>query len=69
MQILSPGKSIFASRVLWVNGLTVAAAVLTALSGVAHNLPPDAMPYIVSALAAVNFALRFLTTVPIATKV
>lgn len=60
-------KSPFASRTLWLNGLTVAAAVLTVLSGMSANLPPQAMPYIVGGLAVVNFALRFITTQPVST--
>ena len=58
-------KSPISSRTLWLNGLTIAAAILTALTGAADKLPPEAMPYIVGGLALVNFALRFLTRVPI----
>ena len=58
-------KSAVASRTLWLNGLTIAASVLAALTGMADKLPPEAMPYIVGGLAVVNFALRFLTTVPV----
>lgn len=65
MPLLEP-KSWLESKVLWVNGLTVAAMILTSLSGQAEHVPAGWMPYIVAALAATNFALRFLTTTPVA---
>lgn len=58
-------KPLLASRTLWVNGLTVAAAVLASLSGMTEHIPASWMPYIVAALAAVNFSLRFVTTAPL----
>lgn len=64
MPLLEP-KSWLASKTLWLNGLTLAAVVLTALSG-SPIIPPTALPYVVGALAAVNFALRFLTDAPLA---
>lgn len=64
----STPKPAWASRTLWVNGLTIAAAVLTALSGVSHAIPAEYMPYIVTGLAAVNFALRFVTNAPVSTS-
>ena len=53
------------SKTLWFNVLTFAASVLTVLSGAANHIPAEAMPWIVGALAAVNFALRFVTDKPL----
>lgn len=58
-------KSPLYSKTLWINGLTVVIAVLTAVSGMADQIPPQAMPYIVAAIAVANFALRFLTDSPL----
>lgn len=58
-------KSLFASRTFWLNALTFAAALLTALSGMTEAIPPAFMPHIVAALAAVNIALRMVTTQPV----
>lgn len=58
-------KHVLASKTVWINGLTVAVAILTALTGQADHLSPEWMPYIVASLAAVNVALRFLTTLPL----
>lgn len=59
-------KPIWQSKTFWVNGLTLAAAVLTALSGQSQHIPADWLPYIASGIAAVNIALRFLTDKPVA---
>ena len=58
-------KSPLLSRTVWVNLLTVAAAVLAHLSGATEYVPADSLPYIVGTLGIVNLALRFLTDKPI----
>lgn len=58
-------KSWLASKTLWVNGLTIAAAVLLAVSN-SPVLPAEFMPYILGALAVVNVALRIFTDAPLA---
>ena len=58
-------KSLFASKSFWFNALTAAAAILTAISGHAEIIPPAVMPYVVAILAAVNIALRMVTTEPV----
>lgn len=55
-------KSPLASKTLWVNGLTILAAVLLTLSGMTDVIPANVMYFITIGLAAVNFALRFVTT-------
>ena len=64
MPLIDP-KSPWASKTLWINGLTLAVTVLTVLSGMSDKLPPQAMPWIVGALALANFGLRFLTDSPL----
>lgn len=59
-------KSPFASKTLWVNGLTLAAVVLTAL--VDHTLiidSPAVLAALTMGLSAVNMVLRFLTNKPL----
>jgi len=59
-------KSPFASKTLWVNGLTLAAVVLTAL--VDHSLiteNPAVLASLTMGLSAVNMVLRFLTNKPV----
>lgn len=58
-------KHPLASKTVWINVLTVAVAVLTAVSGQTENIPVEWMPYIVAGLAAVNVALRFVTSIPL----
>ncbi len=50
------------SRTLWVNGLTAAVTILTWAGGI---VPPEWQPAVTLGLAAVNFALRFITTQPV----
>jgi hypothetical protein len=57
-------KSPLASKTLWINGLTLAVSVLTAVAA-PDVLPPSVAPYLVAALAVANLVLRFLTTKPI----
>lgn len=64
LPVLVEPKSLLASKTLWVNVLTAAAAVLTALSG-SELIPATVMPYIVVGLAAVNILLRTITTQPV----
>lgn len=61
-------KPFWQSKTLWVNVATLAVAVLTALSGQADVIPPEAMPYIVGALSVANLVLRYLTKQPLALK-
>ena len=59
-------KSPFASKTLWVNGLTLAAVVLTAL--VDHQLiteNPAVVAALTMGLSAVNMILRFVTSQPV----
>lgn len=60
--VLSETKSPLLSKTLWINGLTLAATVLTWATGI---VPPEYQPVVTIGLAAVNFALRFLTSQPI----
>ena len=56
-------KSIFASKTLWLNALTLAGAALTYV--VNHDLfaqNPDLSAALVSVLALVNIGLRLVTT-------
>lgn len=62
--LLDP-KSPWLSKTLWINGLTVLAAILATVSGMNEQIPAEAMPYIIAGLAAVNFVLRFLTERPV----
>ena len=57
-------KSILLSRTFWLNALTGIAALLAALSG-SDVIPPAFAPYLVTALAVVNIALRVVTTQPV----
>jgi hypothetical protein len=57
-------KSWLASKTLWINGLTLAAAALLAVSN-SPVLPAEFTPYVVGALAVVNVALRFFTDSPL----
>ena len=61
---LKLGKGLLRSKTFWVNLLTGAASLLTAVGGIAL-LPPSVAPYLVSALAVVNIFLRVLTSKPI----
>ena len=63
MPLLEP-KSWLASKTLWINGLTLAVTVLTALTS-SSILTPGLAPYLLGALAVVNLALRFLTDQPL----
>jgi len=59
-------KSPFSSKTLWVNGLTLAAVVLTAL--VDHQLiveNPAVLAALTMGLSAVNMVLRFVTSQPV----
>ncbi len=58
-------KSPLLSKTLWVNGLTVAITVLTALSGLADIIPPRAMAILVALLGVANLALRVVTKAPL----
>ena len=61
-------KSPWESKVLWVNGLTIAAAVLVWLvdTQTAGGLPFELdARWIAFILAAINFALRFVTNAPV----
>lgn len=53
------------SKTFWVNFLTGAASVITAVAGISV-LPPSVAPYLVTGLAVVNIFLRLLTNKPIA---
>jgi hypothetical protein len=56
-------KPFFESKTLWVNGLTLTAAIITALTNselIANN--PQLFAWLSAALAGVNLVLRFLTT-------
>ena len=59
-------KSLFQSKTFWLNALTAAAAILTALTGMTDVIPPVVMPYIIAGLAGVNIVLRIVTTQPVA---
>lgn len=54
-------------RTLIVNGLSLAAIVLTGMTG--QITDPETLRYIAMGLAAVNFGLRFLTTTPVGKSV
>lgn len=56
-------KPWYTSKTLWIQGLTITAAVLTYVSGV--DLPPTAVIVIGSVLAGVNTAVRLITTQPV----
>ena len=59
-------KSPFASKTLWINGLTIAGVVITAL--VNHELimeHPGVMSAMTIALSGINMVLRFMTGQPI----
>jgi len=54
-------------RTLIVNGLSLAAIVLTGMTG--QITDPETLRYIAMGLAAANFGLRFLTTTPVGKSV
>ena len=54
-------KSIWASRTLWFNILSLLLLVLNTVSGWSE-VPPEYLPYILAAVNIVNLILRFLTT-------
>lgn len=55
-------KSPVKSKTVWINGLTTAAGVITAATGM---IPPPALPYVLVVQGLINIALRFMTTQPI----
>lgn len=60
------GKSPLASKTVWVNGLTAAIALLTALAGqefIAAN--PRLFAWTLFGVGILNVVLRFVTTEPI----
>lgn len=62
-------KSPISSKTLWVNGLSIAAVVITALTS--HELiveHPAVMSGLTVALSAINMGLRFLTNSPLKAK-
>lgn len=58
------GKGLLRSKTFWVNILTGAASLMTAVGGVAI-LPPSVSPYLAGGLAIVNVLLRLFTREPI----
>lgn len=59
-------KGIFQSKTFWVNALTLAVSIATALQGadfVATN--PELVAAIGVAVSALNIALRLITKVPV----
>lgn len=60
-------KPIWQSKTIWVNGLTLAAGVLSLVAGSDLIAAfPRAAAAVVTTLGVVNVALRFVTTTPIA---
>src|SRR5262245_5176420 len=64
------GKSWWESKTLWINGLTLALAILVAATSVMSPegepvIPANVMPYVMMAIAIVNVVLRFLTNAPL----
>lgn len=60
-------KKWYLSKTLWVNGLTVLVSGITAVSAVSFvNSSPWIFAGATAALGALNIALRFVTTSPIA---
>lgn len=60
-------KSPFASKTLWINGLTIAAVILSSLTTQTDLFSAETMKWITVGLALTNFGLRFVTTEPIDT--
>jgi hypothetical protein len=63
-------KSWWESKTLWINGITLIAAVLVAVSSALTPdgqpiLPANIMPYVLMAITIANTVLRFLTTAPL----
>ena len=63
-QQLKFGKGLLRSKTFWVNLLTGAGSVLTAVAGISV-LPTPVAPYLVGGLAVVNILLRIFTGEPI----
>lgn len=58
-------KTLWQSKTFWVNALTIAASVLTAVSGMTDHVPAEYMPWILTALSLVNIGLRLVTSEPV----
>lgn len=58
------GKSMFASKTMWVNAI-MAALLLVNQATDAGVIPEDAMPYVVIGVNVANMVLRLLTSKPI----
>lgn len=54
-------KSVFASKVIWLNLLSLVAMVLS-LPEVSGLLTPTQVPYVAAIVAAVNIVLRWFAT-------
>lgn len=62
------GKSILASKTLWVNVLTILITIVTALSG-ADFIPAEYMVWITAlVLPILNVILRFFTNEPVSVE-
>lgn len=55
----------YKSKVLWVNGLTAIASILTLIIGIPGLETTQVAVYCTATLGVVNVILRFLTTTPI----
>ena len=59
------GKKFYASKTLWVNGISLVVAVLLGLGFVDLELNPDIEQFVAPLIFLVNIVIRFLTKEPV----
>jgi hypothetical protein len=59
------GKKFYASKTLWVNGISLVVAVLLGLGLVDLELSPDIEQFVTPLIFLINIAIRFVTKEPV----